>query len=260
MNKIRFFTVFIFSFLIVYSLQLTASYAEADISVIEKPFLEGRYERAVYEAKRLIDERCRQRQEAYYLKGLSELKLGRFSDARQSFGEITSRYSRSNRAFDAYVGIGDSYFIEGNVDGAIKAYGEAKEKFPSDKNISIVDSRLNDCRNKKGSAAPAAIAENKPAGIKTSDVLPGEIPQNESKGYISVQAGCFKNPRNAEKLSAKLKTAGYESYVEIPFAKGDKLYRVKVGRFKSRGEAAGTAAKLNRDGYRTKICDENSCQ
>jgi len=260
MKKLRFFLISIFSLLIAYNLQHTAAFAESDISVIEKPFLEGRYDRAVYEAKRLIDERCRQRHEAYYLKGLSELKLERFKDARQSFSEIISRYSKSSRAFDAYVGIGDAHFLEGNMDSAAKAYIEAKEKFPSDKNISVVDSRLADCRKKGGSAAPSAVVENKPEAAKAPDVVPPEIPQNESKGYISVQVGSFKNHRNAEKLSAKLKGIGYESYVEIPLATGDKLYRVKIGRFKSRGEADSAAVKLNRDGYRTKICDENACQ
>ena len=149
-GKIKKVVISTFTLFIAYSLQLTASCAETDISVIEKPFMEGQYEKAVSEAQRLINERSRQRHEVYYLKGSAELKLGRFKEARESFKAIISTYSQSNRAFDAYVGIGDSYLLEGNTESAIKAYGEAKEYFPSDKNIAVIDSRLNECRKKEG--------------------------------------------------------------------------------------------------------------
>ena len=70
MSKRKFFAMTIFALLISYNLQLAPSYAESDIAAVEKPFLEGRYDRAIYEAKRLIDERARNRHEIYYLKGL----------------------------------------------------------------------------------------------------------------------------------------------------------------------------------------------
>ena len=229
---------FIFILLSAFSLQLSSAYAEADIAIVEKPFMEGRYEKAVSEAQRLIDERARQRHEIYYLKGLSELKLKRFKEARESFEAIISKYPKSNRVFDARVGIGDSFLLEGNTESAVIVYNEIKEKFPVDKNIALVDSRLADCRQN--------------AGPKTAAV---ETPHNELKEYISVQAGCFKSGRNADKLSAKLAAKGYKSYIERPLTTGDKLYRVKVGRFKARGEAENIAAQLNRDGYKTKICD-----
>lgn len=240
-KKLLFFNFALWFLIFTFAFSLY-SYADTDIAVVEKPFMEGRYERAIYEADRLIDERVRQRQEVYYLKGLSELKLGRFNDARQDFQVIISRYSKTNRVFDAYLGIGDSYFLEGNHGAAIKAYKEIKEKFPSNKNIALVDARLSDCRpaSAGGSALPAV-----------------EMPQGEPKGYISVQAGSFKNKRNAERLSAKLSAAGYESYVEFPAGAGDRLYRVKVGRLKSKADAESIASRLNRDGYRTKICDDS---
>ena len=227
-----------------YPLPYTLIYAETEISVVEKPFMEGRYERAVLEAHRLIDGRARQRQEVYYLKGLSELKLNKFNEARQSFEAIIAKYPRSNRVFDAHIGIGDSYLLAGDTENAARIYTEVKEKFPSDRNIAIVDSRLNDCCKK------SAPVEDKKEAVQSG----------EAKGYISIQAGCFKSKRNADKLSTRLSSAGYQSYVELPLTAGDRLYRVKVGRFKSKGEAESLAAKMNRDGYKTKICDDISCQ
>ena len=141
----------------------------------------------------------------------------------------------------------------------MKAYGEAKERFPSDKNIALADSRLSDCRQKMPSAvspavpAPAVpqVAENKPEPV-TSIETPN--------GNISVQVGSFKSERNANALSAKLTAKGYHSYVELPVAEGDRLYRVKIGRMISKGEADNLAARLSRDGYKTKICDGNPCR
>ncbi len=243
MSRIKIFLMFFSVLLTTYNLQLTASYADTDIVVVEKLFMEGRYERVVSEARRMIDGRARRRDEIYYLKGSSELKLKQFEEARHSFEEIISKYANSNRVFDAYVGIGDSYLLEGNIESAVKSYNGIKEKFPDDKNIALVDSRLSECR--KGSPVPPPVA---------SVVMPGNIPQNESKDYISVQAGCFKNRRNADALSAKLASRGYQSYVELPLSTGDRLYRVKVGRLKSKIEADDIAAKLRRDGYKTKVC------
>lgn len=246
------------------SFQLSV-YADTDIAVVEKPFLEGRYDRAEYEAKRLIDERARQRDEVYYLKGLSELKLGKFNQARESFQVIISKYRKSNRVFDAYAGIGDSYLLEGNIEAAMKTYNEIKEKFPSDKNITLIDSRLSECRKKAGTVpvapAPSPITENKVEAPQAEKIVPAGVVQDETpKVNISVQVGCFKNKRNADKLSSKLAASGYKSYVEVPVDAGDKLYRVKVGHPQSKGDAESLAAKLNREGYRTKICDDSSCQ
>jgi cell division septation protein DedD len=71
---------------------------------------------------------------------------------------------------------------------------------------------------------------------------------------FSVQAGCFKNRDNAEKLATQLKQAGFAGYVEKTGPAGG-LYRVKVGRPGSREEATGLSARLERAGYETKICD-----
>ncbi|MDD5136240.1 MAG: SPOR domain-containing protein, partial [Candidatus Omnitrophica bacterium] len=158
---------------------------------------------------------------------------------------------KSPRMFDAHIGLGDSYLLEGNVEEAVKIYNGTKERFPSDKNITVVDSRLNDCLKKTGFP------------VRNPVILPPPVPQPqaeqaETEGRISVQIGCFKNRRNADRLSGKLTRIGYESYVELPFASGDNLYRVKVGRLKSKEEAENLAAILKKEGYRTKVCDESA--
>jgi len=228
-------------FLIAYSMQFAT--LRADVTVIERPFMEGRYDRAAYEAERMIDAGARQRYEIYYLKGLSELKLRRFKEARDSFGAIISKYAGSDRVFDAYIGIGDSYLLEGKAEDAASIYREVKEKFPNDRNIAIVEERLKDCRKDTAAILAPAATVNKANAIE------------ESSSPVSVQAGCFKNKSNADALVTKLIVGGYQGYVELPVNTGDKLYRVKIGHPKSRTEAETIAARLNRDGYKTNICD-----
>ena len=145
---------FVFILLSTMNYQLSTSFAEGDrysVASLEKSFLAGRYERAAYEADRLIDARVSNRADIYYLKGLSELKLNRFELARKSFQVILNRYSGSQRAFDACVGIGDSYFLEGNTDRAIATYKDVLEKYPGNSNVSIASQRLNKCFQKNAS-------------------------------------------------------------------------------------------------------------
>lgn len=227
--------LFIAVALIFSSTVLYADSSKGSIEEAEKLFLEGKYDRVIDETGHLIDKRSRQRDELYYLKGLSELKTKKFRDARNSFGSIISRYFQSKRLFDAYVGIGDSYFLEGDTSRALRAYNEALDKFPKNSNIVIVNTRIAEC-------GPGN------AGVAAATAVSGE--------QFYVQVGCFKSRTNAQKLSKKLSDKGYESYVELPAVSKDNLYRVKVGRLKSKEEAEYLAYRLKKDGYPTRISSD----
>lgn len=211
---------------------------------IDKLFLEGRYKEVVDEASRKIESRSGRTDEVYYLKGLSELKLNRFSDARDSFNKILSKYQQSKLTFDAYTGIGDAYFLEGNVNEALRVYNEILVKFPEDRNITVIRDRINDCRSKMG-----LTEKPKPAGN-----VEYEKTHQEISGNFSVQVGSFGSKNNAQKFEKKLRAKGYDSYIDLPVAEHDNLYRVKVGKLQSRQDAENLANRLKRDGYRTAIC------
>src|SRR3989338_10663257 len=97
----RFIFILLFSAFIIQPSASCAEPAKATSAYIEKLFLEGKYERVVNEAGDL-----------YYIKGLAHLKLNKFKDARESFKKVMSRAARSKDIFDAYIGIGDAYFLE----------------------------------------------------------------------------------------------------------------------------------------------------
>jgi len=229
---------------------------------VEKLFLEGKYEKVISEADRLIDSKSYGREALYYLKGLSQLKLNKFSEARASFKEAVSRYPRSKTAFDASVGIGDAYFLEGKMSEAVSSYNEVLNGYPNDRNISVVRSKLNDCYQRMGlsnktSKAATVSAVSKPAGA-ISNITPRNVAPTSaaaSLNYLSVQIGSFKNRNNADRLSRDLAAKGYDSHVEaVSDAKGS-FYRVKIGRCASRSEAERLESQLRTSGYSTKICD-----
>jgi cell division septation protein DedD len=266
-----------------------AAWASSGIDRAEQFFMEGRYDAALYETDRLIASHYGQMGELYYLKGLCELKLNRFDEARGSFGYITSKYPGSPKAFDARLGTGDSYMLAGNLSSAVGIYVGMLDEFRSDMNLPVVYSRLASCyktlgvkdkaeyyQNMASQSAPLSFeakgqvvsAQTKAAAPKQSTPASNIVPRKSEEvdvvmatgRPISVQVGSFKNRRNAENLAKKLAASGYESHIEIPVSAGEKLYRVKAGKASSRPEAQALAARLNADGYATKICDGETCE
>ena len=248
----------------------TAYAAQENIADAEKSFLEGNYESTVLQAQRLIDARSSRRDEIYYLKGLSELKLNRFNDARESFNYIASKYPNSRKIFDARLGIGDSYMLAGDLNSAAGIYQGMLDDFRSNDNLPMVHSRLASCRKGLGSSDKAVAVQARAAAPVKVNAAPktvapaSNISPRDSEDIdlvmatgrmISVQVGSFKNRRNAEKLAQKLAASGYESRIEIPVELHDKLYRVKVGRVSSMSEAEALRSRLKAAGYTTKICD-----
>ncbi|MCX5678020.1 MAG: SPOR domain-containing protein [Candidatus Omnitrophica bacterium] len=262
--------------------------SSASFSVVEKYFLEGKYNSVISESEELINSGSGRKDELYYLKGLSELKANKFSDARASFNYIISHYSWSKKVFDARLGVGDSYFLEGNNTKALNVYNEIADNYPSDKNIAIVYSRLSSCYAKMGlrdkadsyhamvrtkaplsfeaKSAPAVSSplQNITACPTAQEPMLGRRARKAPSPYSgpgihSVQVGSFKNKRNADKLVKRLSARGYESYVTIPVFSSDKFYRVKVGKFASKDEASRMASKLESDGYRTSLCTDDTC-
>ena len=71
----------------------------------------------------------------------------------------------------------------------------------------------------------------------------------ESKTLYRVQTGAFSKKANADALAAKLKAAGFDTYI----TQSDNLYRVQVGAYSSKANAEAMASKLKAAGYDTYI-------
>lgn len=72
-----------------------------------------------------------------------------------------------------------------------------------------------------------------------------KAPQPSGKVLYRVQTGAFKVKKNAEALEAKVKAAGFDTYVTIV----DNMYKVQVGAFSKKDNATALAAKLKAAGF-----------
>jgi tetratricopeptide (TPR) repeat protein len=255
------------------------SYAKAtveNLSQVEKIFLQGKYDRVISESGKLIDAGAHGREELFYLKGLSQIQLARFRDARRTFEYMVERYPKGKRAFDGYIGIGDASFLEGKYAESISGYNDALTNFPDHKNAAIVYYKIGSAYHKLGSEEKAKeyfdkVKNGSPLSFE-SRMIPNDLKPSSATGttksyfrfdaskesdmgsYFYVQAGYFKSRNNAEGLTEKLKRKGYNSYLATQIKNNTTFYKVKVGRFNTRSEAEAEAAKLKSDGYKTRVC------
>ncbi|MDP3260425.1 MAG: SPOR domain-containing protein [Thermodesulfovibrionales bacterium] len=80
--------------------------------------------------------------------------------------------------------------------------------------------------------------------------------QNDIK--YTVQAGAFKNLKEAETLKHKLETKGYKAYIKkYAASKNPKLYKVRTGEFAAKEEAAALALKLKNEGLKAFVTLKN---
>lgn len=270
-----------------------ADSGRATLASVEKLFLEGRYQDVIDIADRFTGSRSTDKSEVYYLAGISELKLGRSSDARQSFQDIISDCPGCPRAFDAYVGLGDAYLLEGNPAAAITVYDNTLAAFPDHRNTAVVYYRLSEAYAKAGDAgksqyyfdsaklvAPLAFeAKSAPVVVlRTTQVVPatsrpaapavqaapGRVQQKPEASapekHVSIQVASFKNKDNANKFVDRLSVEGFDSHAESAQTPSGTVYRVRVGKFLTRDDARATVARLRDRGYAIKLCTDELCE
>ena len=112
----------------------------------------------------------------------------------------------------------------------------------ADSNFLLVDSNL----QKIADAEAAIIAEY--FGQKKTEPAPEEKPA-PAKTLYRVQTGAFTKKANATNLAAKLKAAGFDTYI----VQSGKCYKVQVGAYSKKANADNMAAKLKAAGYDTYI-------
>lgn len=230
---------------------------------LDNLFIQGKYGAVVDQAEAMLRSGSSRRDDVYYLKGLSELKLGRFKDARQSLGCASSGSSVSRRAFEAYLGIGDSYMLEGNLNAASGVYEGMLKDFSGNNNIKVVYARLARCYEGLGAADKARMYKDLAGGsvAQISAVqVNSPVRVMSVDASFSIQVGSFKSKKNAGNLARQLQSRGYEARVVMPVSADDMLFRVRVGSFATRVEAESAAGRLRDAGYSTKICASLLCE
>lgn len=129
----------------------------------------------------------------------------------------------------------------------------ANEQLPQDKTMPV---KTVAAKEEKNPAAPSS------AKVGDSPVATRTEPQREGEGGLSaknkqkstqnetvytVQAGAFKNPKDALSLKHKLEKKGYKAYIKKSAEeKNAKLFKVRTGEFTDRGKAEDFALKLKK--------------
>jgi len=111
----------------------------------------------------------------------------------------------------------------------------------------------------EGEIAPVALPRPNPVSDGSSPAVPvvqglsAENKQAEPAGSSSgkvaytVQAGAFRNQKDAEALKHKLEAKGYKIFIKKePNSKGVVLFKVRTGEFEKKKEASVFALKLKK--------------
>ncbi len=109
-------------------------------------------------------------------------------------------------------------------------------------------------------AAPQKPLPAQPA-VQKEPAEPKVETDNSHQDYIkyTVQAGAFKNLKEAEILKHKLEAKGYKAYIKkYAKSKNPKLYKVRTGEFAAKEEAAALALKLKNEGLKAFVTLKNA--
>jgi cell division protein FtsN len=96
-------------------------------------------------------------------------------------------------------------------------------------------------------AAPPAPTSPAPAALKAPapTLPPAPAPASAAQSPWTIQVGAYKNRRQAEESRQQLAGAGLDAYVvTLAAQEGVARYRVRVGTYRSREEAATAAERL----------------
>ncbi|MBQ9610119.1 MAG: SPOR domain-containing protein [Lachnospiraceae bacterium] len=97
------------------------------------------------------------------------------------------------------------------------------------------------------------LAAKVTAALNAVDVPYVEVPQAESQSVLyRVQTGAFSKKANADAQLAKVKNAGFDTYM----VKVGDLYKIQVGAYAKKANADAMAAKLKAAGFDTFITTE----
>jgi len=99
------------------------------------------------------------------------------------------------------------------------------------------------------SAAPAEVSTAKGAAPAADPAEPTAkpIPAEPKGDGVAIQVAALKGRSEAEAVVGRLKGKGYAAYLMAPLAGQPSVFRVRVGKFKTRAEAEAVATRLERE-------------
>ena len=217
------------------------------ITDVHKKYLQGNYQEAIRSAKYL-----RENDEVLYFLGLAYIKIGKYSTARVFLRKLTGRFPDSKFYDSGKIKTADTYFLDKDYPRAKALYLEIEKKGDSGSmplallRLAQIASREGQWSEKGKYLKRIKIKYPNASEIKFVKLL-------EAFGdFFTIQVGAFSVKANARSLAEELKSE-YSPYIVEDEEGSYPIYKVRVGRFKSRYEARKISSKLLDSGYPTRI-------
>jgi len=238
----------IISLVLVFVFSISFSGYPLSITDVHKEYLYGNYEEAIGIAKDL----CESDEALYYL-GLSYIKIGDYPKARTSLRRLTRRFSDSLFYEPGIVKLADTYFLEKDYSKAKELYFEIEQRSSSGNFLPAVLLRLAQIASRQGKwdQKTKYIKRIKSKYSRSSEMKFVKVLEDLGD-FFTIQVGAFSVRKNALLLVEELNDE-HSPYI-VKEKKGNYLlYKVRVGRFKSRYDAEKVSSKLLNDGYPARI-------
>ena len=226
-----------------------------DVADLKVQYLKGNYDTVIRSGEKLdLKSRKPEILQALYYTGVSLLVKKRCDEARV-YLEAVRKNDRTKKLRDqAALRIADSYYIEGKRDKAFNLYKQFLRDYPKSPLLPSVYGKLAAISQEMGRFEQAEqyrdiLKKRYPTSIEVQELGRGE----EKLDYYTVQVGAFFDEDNAKQLKLELEVLGYQPSIVVIKKDNTKLYRVRVGEFKTQAEAAYTAGQLEARGYPAKI-------
>lgn len=165
-----------------------------------------------------------------------------YQRAADSYRSLIEAIPDSRRIPSAYLLLARSLQNLGESEEAKKLY----QKVIEDYGQSIESQQAQKCLSSSPLALPKRV-EARHAKPETSRTLGKDASYAQKASYFSIQIGAFSRRRNAENLANRLRKKGYSVSIVSPSPGKSSLYKVRVGRFKTRSAALKAAKRLSKN-------------
>jgi len=248
---LRIYYTFVISVIAIVLCVIPLSLYADSLSSAQKAYIRGDYSEAIRICLSKINEGGGD--EALYFAGLSFSKLGNYSKARDYFRGLLKKFENSRFHDKALIKLVDTYFLEGNMEKAKTLYKSILKEYPNLSYKPLVCLRLAQVSAKDGDWRSMhryidTIKHNYAGSAE--DMLARRL---ERRGdFFTVQVGAFSSKSNAVRFSRSLSPA-YPVYVVSEKEEDFTLYKVRVGKYKSKSQAEYIYGKLTEEGYPARI-------
>lgn len=237
--------------------RFSRGFSDISIKDIETAIIKQDYEQAKQMATQLLltEPVGNGHDEIRYYLGLCDLRLGRYTQARETFTDLINKKIKGTLRDKAYLGLFDSYYIDGRYEKAYHNINRLLKVSPDSEFLSLIYLKLARANLKLARWHKARKYLN-----KIIDEFPGSLEMHvarqllDEKQYFAVQVGAFIDRERAEKLTRKLQKKGEYAYiVETVDQQNRKFYRVRIGQVALLDRARKLKSKLSKEGYPTQI-------